>query len=86
MTPSPLGLDWRDLRSKARDAEKKRDFARAEALYRQALETIETTIGPDSVAVAQILLLLGDCYELEGRAEDANALYKRARLILEKLA
>lgn len=85
MTPSALNLEWRDLRSKARDAEKKRDFAKAEALYRQALETIETTIGPDSVGVAQILLSLGDCYELEGRAEDAKSLYKRAREILEKL-
>jgi len=82
MTPDQ---DWRDLRSKARDAEKKRDFAKAEALYRQALETIETTIGPDSVPVAQILLALGDCYELEGRPEDAKALYKRARLILDNI-
>lgn len=86
MTASPLELDWRDLRSKARDAEKRRDFAKAEALYRQALDTIEKTVGPDSVAVAQILLSLGDCYELEGRAQEAKALYKHARLILEKLA
>ena len=78
-------LDWREARSKARHAEKKRDFARAETLYRQALEMIESTIGPDSVPIAQILLCLGDCYDLNGRAEDAKALYKRARVILEKL-
>lgn len=78
--------DWRDLRSKARDAEKKRDFAKAEAVYRLALETIEKTIGADSVPAAQILLALGDCFELEGRAKDAQALYQRARAILDGLA
>lgn len=75
--------DWRELRSQARDAEKKRAFAKAEALYRQALETIETTIGTDSVPAAQILLALGDCYEMNGRANDAQTLYKRARAILD---
>lgn len=81
-----LGREWRDLRSKARDAEEKRDFSNAEALYRQALDVIETTTGPATVASAQILLSLGDCYEMQGRIDDAKTAYKRARLILEKLA
>jgi tetratricopeptide (TPR) repeat protein len=72
--------DWRELRSKAREAEKKRDFAKAEALYRQALDTDE----PAGIPRVQILLALGDCYELQGRVEDAQILYKQARVVLDK--
>ena len=85
MTSLPSESDWRELRSKARAAEQKKDFAKAAALYRQALETIESTIGSDTVPIAQILLALGDCYEMEGRTEDAQTVYKRARQVLEKL-
>ena len=54
----------------------------AERLYKQTLGHAEAICGKDSPLVGSVLLDLIDLYEVQGRHDEAKALWERVRKIL----
>lgn len=63
-------------------ANRQGDFQLAEQLYSYAIHLAEIKFGPKAAAVGYLLAILADLYELQNRTEDASALQKRVKDIL----
>jgi CHAT domain-containing protein/Tfp pilus assembly protein PilF len=64
--------------------EDKRDYAKAEPLYRRALTIQEKMLGPEHAAVTRSLNHLASLYHDKGDYANAEPLYQRALTIMEK--
>ena len=63
-------------------ANKQGDFQLAEQLYSYAIHLAEIKFGAKAAAVGYLLAILADLYELQNRKDDAVALHKRVKEIL----
>jgi tetratricopeptide (TPR) repeat protein len=66
----------------AQSARARGDYTTAERLFRLALRTAEGVLGPGDAEVAAVLNNLGVLYKDQGRYDEAERLYQRARAIL----
>ena len=74
-----------DLNNRAVSFRSQGRYAEAEPLFRQALDIMERTKGPEHLDVAIILNNLGELYYMQGRYVEAEPLYQRALAIKEKV-
>jgi len=66
----------------AQSARTRGHYARAERLFRWALRAAERALGPADIEVAAALNNLGVLYKDQGRYDEAESVYQRARAIL----
>jgi len=59
-------------------------YAQAELLYKQVLQLLEQTIGPDHSTLATTLNNLAVVYEAQGKYTEAAPLYQRALALMER--
>src|SRR6266699_3350763 len=73
--------DWDELTADAKAAGQQGNYSQAAALYKQALEIQEETLGPDDPEVATSLNNLAVVYQDERKDAEAEPLYNRALAI-----
>src|SRR5260370_12743204 len=76
--------DWGKLTADAKAASQRGNYPEAARLYKQALETQETTLGPDRPEVATSLNNLAVVYQNESMDAEAEPLYRRSLAIWQK--
>lgn len=87
----PEGLDRDEARMRVHAARgtthrARGRFLEAEASLKTALDIAGTAFGPSSLEVAGVLNELGMTYKYAGRFDDGEAVYERARSILEAVS
>lgn len=77
-------VEAEDLKNKAEQHASQGKYAEAEPLYKQALEILEKSLGPDHYEVEIYLNDMAEFYKVQGRYEEAEPIYLRAIAINAK--
>jgi len=85
LTHSEPHEDIQALFAQAEEANDRGDYAKAADLYMSMLSLVEEEYGPNHLAVAGGLSLLGAAYGKQGDYAKAEAVFKRALAVIENL-